>query len=98
MSRGQKFLRLLTLVGILLRKEHQQAKKPDEIDHIELQDRVARFDHALSHREVPSTEQMRAAALRLFGGNNSMSERSKSRLTLDYQTYFMLERAARRRR
>ena len=96
--RDPNFLRLLQLVGILLRAEHRQAKNPGEIHNSQLQDRVARFKRALCHNEIPSTKQMRAAVLRLVGGNSSMSEKSKLRLTLAYQTYFMLQRAARRRR
>jgi len=98
LRRDSRFLRLLQLVGILLREEHRQAKNPDEIHNSQLQDRVARFKRALSHNEIPSTKQMRAAVLRLVGGNSSMREKTKSRLTLAYRTYFMLQKAALRRR
>uniref|UniRef100_A0A7S2AV65 Uncharacterized protein n=1 Tax=Octactis speculum TaxID=3111310 RepID=A0A7S2AV65_9STRA len=97
MRLGQRFLRLLDLVGILQREEHRRARNPDENENTELQDRVARFERALSHNQVPSTDQMRAAALRLVGCNNRMNEVAKSRLTLAFQTHFMLMRAARRR-
>ena len=98
LRRDSRFLRLLQLVGILLREEHRQAKNPGEIHNSQLQDRVARFKRALSHNEIPSTKQMRAAVLRLVGGNSSMREKTKLRLTLAYRTYFMLQRAALRRR
>ena len=77
LRRDSRFLRLLQLVGILLREEHRQAKNPGEIHNSQLQDRVARFKRALSHNEIPSTKQMRAAVLRLVGGNSSMSEKSR---------------------
>eukprot|EP00617_Octactis_speculum_P026199 CAMPEP_0185751262 /NCGR_PEP_ID=MMETSP1174-20130828/10024_1 /TAXON_ID=35687 /ORGANISM="Dictyocha speculum, Strain CCMP1381" /LENGTH=161 /DNA_ID=CAMNT_0028428149 /DNA_START=177 /DNA_END=663 /DNA_ORIENTATION=- len=96
-KQGQRFLRLLNLVGKLQRGERKQARKPCENGNTELQDRVRRFERALTHDQVVSTEQMRAAALRLFGGSNRMSERAKSQLTLAFQTHFMLLRAARLR-
>jgi len=94
--RGQRTLRLLELIGILLREEYKRARAPGESENMELQDRVRRFDQALSHHQVPSTEQMREWALRLVGVDNGMSENAKSQLTLAFQTHFMLVRAARR--
>ena len=95
--RGQRFLKIMKLVRILIGAEHRQARKPCEIDNNKLHDRVVRFKRALRHREVPSTEQMRIAVLRLVGNDSSMSEKAKSTLTLAYQTQFMLMRAALRR-
>ena len=77
LRRDSRFLRLLQLVGILLREEHRQAQNPGEIHNSQLQDRVVRFKRALSHNEIPSTKQMRAAVLRLVGGNSSMREKNK---------------------
>ena len=96
--RGQRFLKIMKLVRILIGAEHRQARKPCEIDNTKLHDRVVRFKRALRHREVPSTEQMRVAVLRLVGNDSSMSEKAKSKLTLAYQTQFMLMRAALRAR
>ena len=95
---GQMFLRLVEIVGILQREECKRARKFSKNRNTELQERVGRFEQALYHNQVPSTEQMRAAALRLVGGNNRMDEGAKSRLTLAFRTQFMLLRAARRRR
>ena len=91
---GQRFLRLVELFRILLREEYKRARALGENENMELQDRVRGFEQALSHDQVPSTEQMRAWALRLVGVNNVMNETAKSQLTLAFQTHFMLVRAA----
>ena len=98
MRSGQRFLRLVEIVGILQCEEYKRARKFSKSRNTELHERVGRFEQALYHNQVPSTEQMRAAALRLVGGNNRMDEGAKSRLTLAFRTQFMLLRAARRRR
>ena len=94
--RGQRFLRLLEIFGVLLREEHKRARALGENENMELQERVRSLERALSNNEAPSTEQMRAWALRLVGVNNGISETAKSQLTLAFQTHFMLVRAARR--
>ena len=96
MRQNQRFLRLLELFGILLREEYKRARALGENENMELQERVRRLERALGNNEVPSTEQMRAWALRLVGVNNGISETAKSQLTLAFQTHFMLVRAARR--
>ena len=92
MTRGQRLLRLVELIGILDRQEHRRTRMLNPT--AEGESRVERNERAARYRGVVSSEQMRAAVLRLVGGNSSMSERYKSMLTQAFKVYLMLLRAA----
>ena len=87
MTRGQRILRLVNLIGILDRQEHTPTRTLNPSA-----ERAARY------RGVVSSEQMQAAVIRLVGGNSSMSDKCKSMLTQAFQVYLMLLKAAERRR
>ena len=87
MTRGQRILRLVNLIGILDRQEHTRTRTLSPS-----------AERAVRYRGVVSSEQMQAAVIGLVGSNGSMSYKCKSMLTKAFRVYLMLLRAAERRR
>ena len=86
MTRGQRILRLVNLIGILDRQEHTRTRTLNPS-----------AERAVRYRGVVSSEQMQAAVIRLVGGNSNMSDKCKYMLTRAFRVYLIILRAAERR-